>query len=99
MAAQLRPKVGLLGLTLELYETLAPGLRGQREQWLRRDILPALAGAGVDVIFDRAVFKREEIDSAVARFETAGADAILVILLTYSPSQLALPALKRTRLP
>ncbi|MFB3892157.1 MAG: hypothetical protein ACE15C_09060 [Phycisphaerae bacterium] len=99
MAAQLRPKVGLLGLTLELYETLAPSLRGRREQWLRRDILPALANAGVDVIFDRAVFKREEIDSAVARFETAGADAILVILLTYSPSQLALPALKRTRLP
>jgi len=31
--------------------------------------------------------------------KTAGADAIVVVLLTYSPSQLALPALQRSRLP
>ena len=35
----------------------------------------------------------------MAAFEAAGVDALLVILLTYSPSQLALPALQRTRLP
>ena len=35
MTARLRPKVGLLALTLELYETLVPGLRGSREAWLQ----------------------------------------------------------------
>ena len=94
----LRPKIGLLALTLELYETLAPALRASREAWLRRELLPAL-GKTCEVVFSQAVFRREAIEAATAEFETAGAEAILVILLTYSPSQLALPALQRTRLP
>ena len=42
-----KPKVGLLALTLELYETLAPKLRAGREQWLRRKVLPALSPAAI----------------------------------------------------
>ncbi|MHB8861053.1 MAG: L-arabinose isomerase family protein [Pirellulaceae bacterium] len=98
MNALLRPKVGLLALTLELYETLAPGLRGSREAWVRQAVIPALE-AHADVVFEAAVFRREDIASAVSRFEMEGADAIVVILLTNSPSQLALPALQHTRLP
>jgi L-arabinose isomerase len=96
--APIRPKVGVLALTLEFYETLAPGLREEREQWLRRKVLPAL-GPIADVVFDKAVFRREDIEAQVSLLESAGADALLVLLLTYSPSQLALPALRRTRLP
>jgi L-arabinose isomerase len=94
----LRPKVGLLALTLELYETLAPELRTDREEWVRREIAPALSPAA-EVLFDRAVFRAEDIASAVARFEAAGADALLILLLSYSPSQVSLQALKQTRLP
>jgi L-arabinose isomerase len=94
----IRPKVGLLALTLELYETLLPELRASREGWLRRAVIPMLQ-RGADILFTRAVFRREDIEAAVAEFEAAGADALLVILTTYSPSQLALPALQRTRLP
>jgi len=97
MAAS-KPRIGLLALTLELYEQLLPELRPRRERWLRETLLPKLASIA-DVRFDRAVFRREEIETAVAGFEAAGVDALLVICLTYSPSQLALPALKRTRLP
>ncbi len=93
-----RPRVGLLALTLEYYETLAPELRGSREQWLRREVLPSL-GEHNEVLFQGAVFRREDVDAAVARMESEGADAVLVLLLTYSPSQLSLPALQRTRLP
>jgi len=98
MNTGLRPKVGLLALTLELYETLVPELRASREAWLRRSVLPALA-PHADVLFDTAVFRREDIEGAVTRFEASGVDALLVILLTYSPSQLTLPAFQRTRLP
>lgn len=94
----LRPKVGLLALTLELYETLAPELRPDREAWVRREILPALSPTA-DVLFDRAVFRAEDIAAAVARFEAAQADAVLVLLLSYAPSQVSLPTLKQTRLP
>ncbi|MCR4411121.1 MAG: hypothetical protein NUV77_01700 [Thermoguttaceae bacterium] len=93
-----RPRVGVLALTLELYEQLAPGLRQGRERWLRDEVLARLENT-VQVEFDRAVFRREEIDRLVARYEAAGVDALAVVCLTYAPSQLALPALARTRLP
>jgi L-arabinose isomerase len=94
----LRPKVGLLAFTLELYESLVPELRASREAWLRRSVLPAFQ-PHADVVFDAAVFRREDIEATVARFDAEGVDALLVVLLTYSPSQLALPALQRTHLP
>ena len=93
-----RPKIGLLALTLELYETLAPGLRASREAWVRREILPALE-PHADVLFQAAVFRREEIEATLAGYEAAGVDGLLILLLTYSPSQLTLTALQRTRLP
>ena len=98
MTTVLQPKVGLLALTLELYETLAPGLRAARETWLREGLIPALQPLA-DVQFDAAVFRREDIESTVARYEAADVDAILIVLLTYSPSQLALPVTGRTPVP
>jgi L-arabinose isomerase len=97
-ALPFRPRVGLLALTLELYEELAPDLRAGREQWVRRCVLPALADAA-DVQFEGAVYRTEDIRSQVARFEAEGVDALLILCLTYSPSQVALPALVRTKLP
>jgi len=94
----LRPKVGLLALTLELYEKSAPTLRAEREAWVRREILPALTPKS-DVLFERAVFRAADIEKVVADYEAAPVDALLVILLTYSPSQVSLSALQRTRLP
>jgi len=93
-----KPRVGLLALTLELYESLAPDLRPSREQWVRQAVLPAL-GSIAEVEFDGAVFRREDVEAAVRRFEAARVDALLVLCLTYSPSQLAISALRRTRLP
>jgi L-arabinose isomerase len=92
------PQVGLLGLTLELYEGLSPGLRPGREDWVCRKVLPALAPFA-DVRFGGAVCRRDEVEAAVSAFEADGADALLVMLLTYSPSQVSLPALRRTQLP
>ena len=93
-----KPRVGLLALTLELYEQLTPGLRQQREQWLRSAVLPALA-SGAEVKFCRAVYRREDVEAVVAEYESAGIDALLVIFLTYAPSLIVLPALQRIRLP
>lgn len=98
MDRSVKPTVGLLALTLELYEELAPGLRTQREVWLAASLLPAL-GAIADVRFERAVYRREEIERTVRRFETDRVDVLLVVCLTYSPSLLVVPALARTRLP
>ena len=93
-----RPKVGLLGLTLEFYERGGPELREGRERWVRQKVAPALE-AVAEVRFGGAVFTREAVEARVAEFEAAGCDGICVILLTYSPSLIAAPALQRTRLP
>ena len=93
-----KPRVGLLALTLEFYERHAPELRADRERWVRQNLLPALDPAA-EVLFDGTVCRREEVDAAVARMESAGVDALLVICVSYSPSQISLSALMRTRLP
>jgi L-arabinose isomerase len=93
-----KPRIGLLALTLELYEQLAPGLREGREQWLRQAVLHALAPLA-DVCFAGSVYRREDVETVVADYEAWGAEALLVLCLTYSPSQIALPALQRTKLP
>ncbi len=93
-----KPRVGLLALTLELYETLAPDMRAGREKWLRDAVLPALSSIA-DIHFQQAVYRREDIDATVREMEHEGVDALLVICLSYSPSQLSLPALEQTRLP
>ncbi len=92
------PRVGLLALSLELYEQLAPALRENRERWVRQAVLPALEPIA-EVRFSRAVYRREDIEAVVADCEADHLDALLVMCLTYSPSQLALPVLARTRLP
>jgi L-arabinose isomerase len=93
-----RPRVGLLAVTLELYEQLAPGIRQQREQWLHGSVLPALASVA-EVRFSRTAYRREDVETVVAEYEAAGVDALLVVFLTYAPSQIVLPALQRIRLP
>jgi len=93
-----KPKVGLLGLTLEFYERSGPELRQGRERFVRERLMPALADVA-DVSFDRAVFTREAVERTVAGFEADGADVLLVVLLSYSPSLISAPALKRTALP
>ena len=93
-----KPRVGLLALSMELYEKLAPSLRPGREKWIHDTVLPSLAPMA-DVVFEGAVFRREDIETAVQKLEHEGVDALLVVFLCYSPSQNVLPALRQTRLP
>lgn len=93
-----RARVGLLALTLEFYEDLAPQLRPDRERFVRERLIPSL-GDAADVRFDAAAFTREQVERTVRAFEAEDLDALLVVLLSYSPSLIALPALRRTNLP
>lgn len=79
-----------MALTFEPYEKLLPDLCASREAWLRKSVIPTLQRES-DVVFDRAVFRREAIEAAVVGFETAKVDALLVSLTAYSPITLPLP--------
>jgi L-arabinose isomerase len=96
--ADYRPKVGLLGLTLEFYESLAPAIRVERDAWVRRDVLPALA-PHARVEYPGAAFRAADIEARIRAFEASGCEAILVILLTYSTSHSSIQALQAARIP
>jgi len=93
-----RPKVGVLALTLEFYERGGWGLREGREKFVREKLIPLLARSA-EVRFDRGLFTRQDVEETIHAFEADGVDVLIVVLLTYAPSLIAAPALKRTRLP
>lgn len=97
-SGNIKPRVGLLGLTLEFYESIGPEIREGRERFVRERLIPALEPIA-DVRFDGAVYTRDEVAKAVAAFEAEPVDVLLVVLLTYSPSLVSAPALQRTDLP
>jgi len=96
MGESKKAKVGLLGLMLELYD-LIPGLKSEMAEFA--DELVTTLSPFADVEFPGVCNTREKVEQAVARFEADGKDLILVVLLTYAPSYIALPALRNTRLP
>jgi L-arabinose isomerase len=92
-----KARVGLLGLMLEAYDQSFPELHTYGDAFAR-DLAASMADYA-EVAYPGVCNTRELVDGAVASFESGGADLIVVVLLTYAPSLIALPALKRTTLP
>jgi L-arabinose isomerase len=91
-----KARIGLLGLMLELYD-LYPDLKPKMSVFAQE--LAATLSPFAEVDFPGVCNTREQVDRAVHGFEADGKDLVLVVLLTYAPSHIALPALLRTRLP
>jgi len=92
-----RAKVGLLGLMLRAYDDSFPELRPYVESFARE--LTGEMADFAEVVFPGVCNTREAVEAAVTRFERESVELIVVVLLTYAPSLIALPALKQTRLP
>ncbi|NLE44982.1 MAG: hypothetical protein GX620_09705 [Chloroflexi bacterium] len=91
-----KAQVGLLGLMLDLYDAI-PDLKPEMAEF-GKELVTAMS-AFADVDFPGVCTTRDQVDEVVARFEAEGRDLIIVVLLTYAPSHIALPALRRTSLP
>ena len=91
-----KAKVGLLGLMLDLYD-LWPELKVAEAGFAQELVETMSPFAEVD--FPGVCTTREQVDAAVKGFEAGGKDLLMVVLLTYAPSHIALPALKHTSLP
>jgi L-arabinose isomerase len=91
-----KARVGLLGLMFDLYDAW-PELKPAMAEFGRRlvDVMAPFA----EVEFPGVCSTREQVEAAVTGFEGGGQELILVVLLTYAPSHIALPALLATRLP
>jgi L-arabinose isomerase len=91
-----KARVGLLGLMFDLYDAW-PQLKLDMAEF-GGQLVNALAPFA-EVEFPGVCNNREQVERAVTGFEASGKDLIIVVLLTYAPSHIALPALLATRLP
>lgn len=93
-----KPRIGLLGHYLALYDRLVPSARPRIEGFYRATS-EALEGRGLEVVQADICRLRPEFDAAVASFERRQVDAIVSLHLAYSPSLESADALAATRLP
>jgi L-arabinose isomerase len=96
MNAPRKARVGLLGLMFDLYDAW-PDLKPMMAEF-GQELVGAIAPFA-EADFPGVCNKREEVEVAIARWEAEGRDLVIVVLLTYAPSHLALQALSHTRLP
>lgn len=92
-----QPKIGVLGLLLEAYRPLFPGIQEQQEEYLR-DVLAGFATVA-EFDFPGAATSREQIEATVRRFNADGLDGIVIVMLSYAPGQHVIHALRENHLP
>ncbi len=96
MGGEKKAKVGLLGLTFELYDRI-PDLKPALAKFAEE--LAETLSPFVYVSFPGVCNTRSQVNEAIARFEANDVHLLMVVLLSYAPSLIALPALLKTKLP
>ena len=96
MIATNRARLGMIGLMFDLYDRW-PDLKIQEAQFAGELVQAFSPFAAVD--FPGVCTTHEQVDEALRRFEAEGKDLVLVVLLTYAPSHIALRGLLKTSLP
>jgi L-arabinose isomerase len=94
---QRKARVGFLGLMLELYEEAFPELKYTVNTFALE--LVNILSTFADVDYPGVMCTRSQITEAISHFEKNNTDLLIVVLLTYTDSLVALPALRATRLP
>ena len=91
-----KARVGLLGLMLQLYDRY-PHIKPAMTEFAGE--LVSTMSPYADVIFPGVCNTRQLVNEAIAKFENDKVDLLMVVLLTYAPSHIALPGLCKTNLP
>ncbi len=97
MTANTKPRIGLLGLMLQLYDASNPELRPNQEQFAGQ--LVAKLAEFAEVTFTGIVNTRTGVQQAMAAFAAAEVDLIVVVHFSYSPSLIAMQALMHASRP
>ena len=92
-----KPKIGLLGMMLDGYEPIFPGIIQNRNNYAKE--LVAHLSPMADITFDALATNKAEIEETVKRYNTLELDGILMVLFTYSHSGWIMNAMKRNHLP
>lgn len=96
MSKEKKAKVGFLGLMLQLYDRY-PEIKPAMVEFANE--LIGTMSSFADVIFPGVCNTRQFVNNAIDEFERQKVDLLMVVLLTYAPSHIALTGLCRTKLP
>jgi L-arabinose isomerase len=94
----IRPKIGLLPLYIELYDTVAPEKREKFESFLHT-IINEIRKRNIDVVEAPVCRVKDEFSNAIRLFEDEQVNAIVTLHLAYSPSLESADILASTELP
>jgi L-arabinose isomerase len=92
-----KPKLGLLGLMTEGYESIFTGIIARQTKYAE-EIIAALLPV-TDIYFPAPALNRAQIEERVQEYNNADLDGILIILLAYSQGAWLTRALQNNRLP
>ncbi len=93
-----KPKIGLLGIMQELYDTMYPDIT-QRQEDYAKQIIGQFDG-DVEFFFPKAARNRQDIEEIVNMFNHDDTiEAIMIVMLTYGPGLRIVNAFKNNKLP
>lgn len=92
-----KSRFGLIGLTAELYREKIPGLMPKLKKLsgILRDIISEWS----DIIFFPLVCTKDEVENAFSTFLEHDIDGVILVFLSYSPSLIILPSIKKYKFP
>lgn len=92
-----KPRIGLIGLTLQLYKDKRPALIPRLEKF-SRELKKGLSGAA-DIVHYPVAWNKETASEAFSSFSENKVDGIILVFLSYSPSLALLPSVKKAKVP
>jgi L-arabinose isomerase len=97
MTEKRKPRIGLLGIMQELYDTSFPDITKRQEAYAR-DVCNQLSDCA-DWNFPRAARNRQDIEEILSGFNQEGLDGVMIVMLTYGPAMRTVRALQNNNLP
>ncbi len=92
-----KPKIGFMGLSLELYKKNLPDLMDSLKGF-SEELKVVLEGMA-EVVHYPLACSEEDMERAFSKFNREGADGVILVFLSYSTSLSLLPVLKRYSFP
>jgi len=92
-----KPRIGLIGLTLELYKKKRPELIPRLENF-STELQKSLAETA-DIVHFPVAWNKETISKAFSAFAESGVNGVIIVFLSYAPSMAVIPALKKLKVP
>jgi L-arabinose isomerase len=91
------PRIGLLGITQELYDDMIPGITDHQAAYAER-VRDRVSGVA-DVVFTRPAKGRDDVEAIVGELRDRDVDGIAIVMLTYGPAMRTVRALMENPLP